>query len=499
MPADAAFCSECGAGLQPESSGNQNSDEEVEQSNVLEKYDDKWYEHDGSETNYAVTLKDGSKKYYKQLGWVENRLRDEYGIRETDGDESEAARPDITEVVDRAQGGSVTEDRLQSKEAFGTDRLNEAPIFHHLKDGEQPHFIFVGLKTGLKLIDPITEQLSPSSNYHAFLVITDQRIVVLTGTKDVDREISIPYNEVAEFNVSTSFLKIKVRFKTKSATFEFLGKKEGKAQPEAAATFVNQHIPQDAETLTPESDPTIQQLLSTTEKVTAAPKGEGRVHTFKREMEITFTRFPGISQSHSTKRNVLIGGIYMILFSGLLTAVLGDPPDSENRTGGDDDGDGESIFGTNQDDDETEETSPEDVVAGWLSNHKSTEAEAIEDMFEGLFAYDDGDYSRAIYHLQLSFEEFQDLEEAARSKADEHDPDSEERDLFGYVIRVYEGWLEVTGSAYLAVRARNDGDHAEANSWWAEHDDWLQVTADRIDQLDANLPEYDYQVEEIIG
>jgi len=67
---------------------------------VLRKHDDKWYEHDGDETNYAVILQDGSKKYYKQLSWVEKRLRDEYENQGVISGNTSTPRPDGEEPTE---------------------------------------------------------------------------------------------------------------------------------------------------------------------------------------------------------------------------------------------------------------------------------------------------------------------------------------------------------------------------------------------------------------
>lgn len=67
---------------------------------VLQKHDDKWYEHDGDETNYAVILQDDSKKYYKQLGWVKKRLRDEYENQGVISGNTSTSRPDDEEPTE---------------------------------------------------------------------------------------------------------------------------------------------------------------------------------------------------------------------------------------------------------------------------------------------------------------------------------------------------------------------------------------------------------------
>lgn len=125
------------------------------------------------------------------------------------------------DIVENANGDSVTEGRLFEKSARIVKRLKTDPIIDYLSADEQPHYIFSGQKTGMKIMFRGEEEVvSPSSGYHAFLVVTDKRLVTLVGQEDGDEEITISYDEIRGLRIDNRG-KVEAGLETESGYYVF--------------------------------------------------------------------------------------------------------------------------------------------------------------------------------------------------------------------------------------------------------------------------------------
>jgi len=192
-----------------------------------------------------------------------------------------------------------------------------------------------------------------------------------------------------------------------------------------------------------------------------------------------FSSLPGIAPVNSRRRNVIIGSGYATLGSsmvlgGLLSVSEEEPTDEL---------------------DSTEESDPESIVSNWLVERESIEQESINELFDGLFLYDDGEIWSAAVTLRSSFQTFEGLKEETADERDNYSNDSRERELFNLVVEVYEAWEQAAGNAHLAAVAHNDDNFVEAENYWNAHETWIDRVPARVDAVNSELNDFEYEVD----
>lgn len=98
----------------------------------------------------------------------------------------------IKKLADNAEGNLVTKNRLTKLKPGVThsQTLTSQPIIGHLYKDEQPHFTFRCPKIRL----PTQEPIKPANA--AYLVVTNQRILILIGDEEGDDELTISFRQV---------------------------------------------------------------------------------------------------------------------------------------------------------------------------------------------------------------------------------------------------------------------------------------------------------------
>jgi len=147
---------------------------------------------------------------------------------------------DAHRLAQNANDKSVTKERLAKKSARVISRLSEKPIIDYLHEEEQPHYIFVGPSTGFVLSTDGNESISPESNYNAFLVVTDQRILGLIGQEDGDEVLSHEYAEISDIEIEQHLAKYKVKIETGNVGYTFHANKNNDLDINAAADYMRE-------------------------------------------------------------------------------------------------------------------------------------------------------------------------------------------------------------------------------------------------------------------
>lgn len=157
-------------------------------------------------------------------------------------------RSDEKEIVSAARGDSITEERLFNKSARVFKRLEAKPIVEYLDDGEQPHFLLKGPKTGLKIQSPkVDETKSPDGSRHSFFVVTDQRIHILIGQKDDDEHVKIEFGDIKGIWYRAGIGKYKIHIKLHSGSLTYFSDKSiDEDELEQAIDHIKQRKPDDA-------------------------------------------------------------------------------------------------------------------------------------------------------------------------------------------------------------------------------------------------------------
>lgn len=104
---------------------------------------------------------------------------------------------EIQELIDNANGESVTADKLTEAETgrMAWDRLNDEPLRSYLEEGEQPHHI-LSQQQDLQLIIDDGENIEPDGKYRLMMTVTDQRVLFTLGGDSGDKSLSLWYDDV---------------------------------------------------------------------------------------------------------------------------------------------------------------------------------------------------------------------------------------------------------------------------------------------------------------
>lgn len=111
---------------------------------------------------------------------------------------------EIKELVDAANGDSVTADKLSKTDAGLTawDRLNDKPLIDYLDDKEQPHFIIAQQnKHGVSVSE--SNDISPDGKFQIMMTVTDHRILFTAGGNSGDKTASVDFDSVKKVQSRT--------------------------------------------------------------------------------------------------------------------------------------------------------------------------------------------------------------------------------------------------------------------------------------------------------
>lgn len=161
----------------------------------------------------------------------------------------------------------------------------------------------------------------------------------------------------------------------------------------------------------------------------------------------------------------MVGGIFIIGFIMVLITV---PPtevaDNTNASEG------------------IETSSPGTSARCWIVNHQSEISEASEQLNQGTNALEEGDGSRALMHLEKSFNQYETLNESAHEAPIRND--TREQLLEGYFHAVFQG----TAATYSGVYELQVNDDADAANRMAERQErYFEMAAQRREQLKESL------------
>lgn len=129
-----------------------------------------------------------------------------FGFGGKDESEDEGGRE--IQLAKESKGNSVTAKRLTTtKRGFGAgaDYLADKSVLDLIEENEQPHFLFptdgIG---GHRIQRQTTSNITPDDDYRTIMVVTDERILLLSGNNSGDRSNIIDYADIirARFNES---------------------------------------------------------------------------------------------------------------------------------------------------------------------------------------------------------------------------------------------------------------------------------------------------------
>ncbi|WP_257627607.1 hypothetical protein [Haloplanus salinarum] len=129
-----------------------------------------------------------------------------------------------------------------------------------------------------------------------------------------------------------------------------------------------------------------------------------------------------------------------------------------------------------------ETSSPGTSARCWIVNHRSEISEASEQLNQGTNALEEGDGSRALMHLEKSFNQYETLNESAHEAPIRND--TREQLLEGYFHAAFQG----TAATYSGVYELQVNDDADAANRMAERQErHFETAAQRREELKESL------------
>jgi len=103
--------------------------------------------------------------------------------------------------------GNVESKNLTEDGGMVRTYLYDGPLINHINEGEQPHYVFSHISSGLKILDESGEEqktleYSEGLNGKTYLTITDSRIIYVSGIKGGDQLLEWDYSEIKAVNKS---------------------------------------------------------------------------------------------------------------------------------------------------------------------------------------------------------------------------------------------------------------------------------------------------------
>lgn len=217
---------------------------------------------------------------------------------------SDKPDPEVQSLVEQAKHDSVSVEVLSKKNASGlisVNYLNNSTLIQHLRDEEQPHFIFPLLPFEHNGVIVDDENVSPSSGLRTNVVISDDRILIAVGKKEGDEIISIEYGDILDVSLEQPEEEIYVlNVRTHQKTFEIwrsnLDEDESVNEKiQLAIEYISNNIPENNEGTEHKRSGTLEEADQEVQyQITAS------VDTYNLQID-------GESASFSDDNNILIG------------------------------------------------------------------------------------------------------------------------------------------------------------------------------------------------
>jgi hypothetical protein len=134
--------------------------------------------------------------------------------------------PIVDEIVENAEGDIA-------REIKGGSRILNESLLHHLREGEQPHYILQTQKIKIndrgdkfEINDPGEKskwsKVSPDKGI--YILFTDQRILIVVGKENKDVTYPMDYNQLHEYKFSNGIPAItsdKIKIQSDTTTINF--------------------------------------------------------------------------------------------------------------------------------------------------------------------------------------------------------------------------------------------------------------------------------------
>jgi len=119
----------------------------------------------------------------------------------------ESTRVDPETVVADARGD--VDERLLTRTSggfLGRSVLAEDPLITHLAGAETLHYLLAGPAAPTRAEGGTRERLATRGSYRTLLAVTDDRLLLVAGSRDGDRVVSMPYGALSEVELRRGLL-----------------------------------------------------------------------------------------------------------------------------------------------------------------------------------------------------------------------------------------------------------------------------------------------------
>lgn len=159
----------------------------------------------------------------------------------TDSSESRSA----AELASTATG-NINEKFLNKTSSIGDTYLFDGPLINHLRIGEQPEYILQGSDSGLRIVkdDGSDEPLHPdNATGRRYLLLTDQRLLAVTGCEDGDRSHSVAFDDIVSVDKNRELTSGRLSFEANDGTRYIFETTRHAGTLDEAVTYLREQIP----------------------------------------------------------------------------------------------------------------------------------------------------------------------------------------------------------------------------------------------------------------
>lgn len=115
------------------------------------------------------------------------------------------------ELANNSKGNVEVKNLTKTGHVLST-YLYDSPLIGYLNKGEQPEYIFSSSKAGYEVIDPNGDKREQSDvDGKSYILLTDSRIIYVSGKKEGDEKISLAYEDITSINIQDPYLVIKLQ------------------------------------------------------------------------------------------------------------------------------------------------------------------------------------------------------------------------------------------------------------------------------------------------
>jgi hypothetical protein len=157
---------------------------------------------------------------------------------------STTEKKNVSKLIDNSRHDSVNRKKLtRTKGGLATRYLYENPAIDYLKDGEQPHFIFIARRKTPDIDGEEFDTIQRNETGSVLHVVTDQRWLCIAGHSSGNQTLSVPLTQIENVDFNTGRLGHKVFLDTSDSHLEMpISNDQDEADIKSLFTYLRRNV-----------------------------------------------------------------------------------------------------------------------------------------------------------------------------------------------------------------------------------------------------------------